>query len=128
MNKKGQVLVAFVLILPLLLMFSTLIVDVGYLYIEKRNVDNNVKDAIEYGLKNIDEDNIYLKNKIENQIKLNIDDIEVLKVNIENSIIEIELVKRKNSIFAYIFSNTKYEVSTHYRGYIDKEKFILRKV
>lgn len=126
MNKKGQVLVAFVLILPLILMFATLIVDVGYLYIEKRDVDNNIKDAIEYGLKNINDN--YLKYKIENQIKLNIDNIDILNVNIDNNMIEIKLTKKKESIFAYIFSNAKYEISTHYRGYNDKNNFILRKV
>ena len=128
MNKKGQVLVAFVLILPLILMFGSLIVDVGYLYIEKRDVDNNIKDAIKYGLKNINEDNNYLKYKIENQIKLNIDNIDILNVNIDNNMIEIKLTKKKESVFAYIFSNAKYEISTHYRGYNDKNNFILRKV
>ena len=102
MNKRGQVLVAFVLILPIIFMLIGLIVDCGYLYIEKRNVDNNVKDVLKYGLKHIDEENI--ENKIKKQINLNIDQIDKLDVNINDEIIEIELKKSKKSIYLKIYT------------------------
>ena len=58
MNNKGQTLVIFVIILPILLIMLTLIVDLGFMYIEKRNIENNVSDSLEYYLVNIAEDDI----------------------------------------------------------------------
>jgi Flp pilus assembly protein TadG len=39
-DSRGQVLVAFVLLIPVILMLLALIVDVGFLYVEKRKTDN----------------------------------------------------------------------------------------
>ena len=52
-NNKGQTLVIFIIILPIILTIFTLVIDLGILYISKRNVENNVSNAIEYYLKNI---------------------------------------------------------------------------
>ena len=125
MNKKGQVLVAFVLLLPILFMIMGIFVDSGYLYIEKRNVDNNIKDALEYGLKNMEEN---IEVKIKKQLNLNIEDIEKLDININDEIIEIELEKNKKSIFSLVFSKCQYNISSHYKGYIKEDKIIIRKV
>ena len=126
MNKRGQVLVAFVLLLPIMFMLIGLVIDCGYLYIEKRNVDNNIKDALEYGLKNIDNDNI--EDKMTKQLNLNIKEIEKLNVFINDNIVEIELEKSKKSIFTLVFSKHRYSISSHYKGYIKEEKIVIRKV
>lgn len=125
MNKKGQVLVAFIILLPILFMFLGLIVDCGYLYIEKRNVDYNIEDVIEYGLKNIEVND--LENKLRKQLNLNIEDIEKLNIKINNQIIEIELEKHKKSIFTLVFSKHQYQISSHYKGYINNGEIIVRK-
>ena len=126
MNKNGQVLVAFALLLPIIFMLIGLIIDCGYLYIEKRNVDNNVKDVLEYGLKHIDEENI--ENKIKGQLNLNIEDIEKLNISINDKKIEIQLEKSQNSIFTLVFSKYKYDISSHYKGYINEDEIVIRKV
>jgi len=128
MNKnKGQVLVAFILLLPVLFMFMGLIVDVGYLYIEKRHIDNNVKDVLEFGLTHIEQDTNIIKNKIKKQLDLNIDDIKNLDIKVENQIIEVKLEKSKKSIFSVIFSKFEYKISSDYRGYINEEEIVIRK-
>ncbi len=48
MNNKGQVLVAFVLLTPIMIMFTALIIDTGILYIDKRKLDYTVRDAVTY--------------------------------------------------------------------------------
>ena len=126
MNRRGQVLVAFILLLPIIFMLIALIIDCGYLYIEKRNVDNNIKDVIKYGLKNIEVDGI--ENKLKNQLYFNIEEIEKLNIKINNKIIEIELEKSKKSIFTLVFSKYKYKITSHYKGYINEEKIVIRKV
>ena len=47
-NKNGQVLVAFMLMLPLILLFLGLIIDIGLVFIEKRKIENNIKSVISY--------------------------------------------------------------------------------
>lgn len=127
MNKKGQVLIAFVLLLPVIFMLAGLIIDCGYLYIEKRNVDNNIKDALEYGLKNIEEDTNILEQKLKNQLNLNIENIKKMNIKINNKIIEIELEKSKKGVFTLIFFKSEYKISSHYKGYINDDEIVIRK-
>ena len=127
LNKKGQVLIAFVLLLPVMFMLAGLIIDCGYLYIEKRNIDNNIKDAIEYGLKNIEEDSPVLEQKIKNQLNINISDIKNINIKINSKAIEIELQKSKKGIFTLIYSKSEYKISGHYKGYIYDDEIVVRK-
>lgn len=128
MNKKGQVLIAFVLLLPVLFMFMGLIIDCGYLYLEKRNIDNNIKDVIKYGLKNNLEEQDVLESKIKKQLNLNIENIDKLNIILEDSTIEIELTKRKKGIFTLIFSRGEYLITSHYKGRINDREIKIRKV
>lgn len=127
-NNKGQVLVAFVLMLPIIIMFCGLIIDCGYLFIEKRKVDNNIKDAITYGLNNIELEEEVIRAKITKILNVNIDDISTLEINIENKSVDINLEKYKKGIFTNIFSKQEYKISSHYKGYINEDKIVIRKV
>lgn len=127
MNKKGQVLIAFILLLPIIFMLAGFIIDCGYLYIEKRKVDNNIKDTLEYGLKNIEEDTNVLEQKLRNQLNLNIEDIKKMNIKINDKIIEIELEKSKKGIFTLILVKSEYKISSHYKGYINNDEIIIRK-
>ena len=124
MNRKGQVLVAFVILLPLLFIVLALIIDLGNLYIEKRNVENNIKDALKYSLNNLEDST--LETKIRNQLNLNIDNVSFLKIEINDKIIEIKLKKNIKGIFTSVL-NKSYTISSYYKGYIKDEEIIIRK-
>ena len=64
MNKKGQTLVVFVLFLPVLVIVITMIINKSNMYYDKRNMENIAKEAINYGLSNIEDENIENKKKI----------------------------------------------------------------
>jgi len=119
MNNKGQTLVMFVIVLPIILIILTLVVDMGLLYIEKRNISNNTKDAVEYYLDNLDDINI--EPKINNLLNENIDDI---KINIDNNTdyIEINVKKEYKSLYSVI-SNDQ-EISITYIGKKDNKEII----
>lgn len=77
MNNKGQVLVIFVIFIPIIILIFTLIVDIGNMYIEKRNINNNLKYAVEYSNKNstnIEE----ILNKNLNNIEINYNEEEII--------------------------------------------------
>ena len=57
-NKKGQALVEFVLILPILLILIFLIIDLGRIIYTKNNLVNMVSDASDMYQKNIDKEKI----------------------------------------------------------------------
>ena len=50
-NNKGQSLVLFVLMIPILLGIMALVIDVGNAFNQKNNLDNTILFIIEYGLK-----------------------------------------------------------------------------
>ncbi len=51
MNKKGQVLVVFVLLLPLIVLFLGLVIDIGNSLVTRKKYENTVKDIILYNYK-----------------------------------------------------------------------------
>ena len=125
MNKKGQVLVAFITLLPLLFLLLALIIDLGNLYIEKRRVDNNIRDITQYALNNLED--TALETKIRNQLTLNIENIDNLNISINDKVIEIKLQKNKKGIFNSILNIDYYKITSHYKGYIKNEEIIIRK-
>lgn len=114
MNNKGQVLVIFVILLPIFLMILTLIIDLGMLSIEKRKVDNNTYDAIEYYLESNNKD------KIIKLIEKNIDDVDVDIKDSENSV-EISVSKEYKGIYNIIYDN---EIKITYIGNKETKKII----
>lgn len=86
MNNKGQVLVIFVILIPIIILLFTLVIDIGNMYIEKRNINNNLKYAIEYSNKN--------NTDIEEILNKNLDNIEIYYDDEE-----IKVSKKYNGIF-----------------------------
>ena len=111
MNNKGQTLVIFVIILPILLMMFTLIIDLGFLYIEKRNINNNVYDSVEYYLENIDDEDVL--DKTEKLLNKNIKDIKI-KINETEEYVEINVSKTRKSLYSIITHDT--DINVVYKG------------
>lgn len=90
MNNKGQSLVLFVILIPLILILFVGLIDLGNIYIERRNIDNTLNKAINY----------YKEGKnIEKFINNNIDNVEDIKiVNIDNDV-EITIKVNNKGIF-----------------------------
>ena len=120
MNNKGQTLVIFVIILPVLLMVFTLIVDLGFLYIEKRNIDDNVYDSAEYYLDNITDENI--ENKVNKLLNKNIKDIDDIVINETDEYVEIKVSKTRKSLFSIITKDNKINIT--YKGIKESKKII----
>ncbi len=115
-DSRGQVLVAFVLLIPVILMLLALIVDVGFLYVEKRKTDNVVKDIINYGLDNINLQEVTLQEKITKLINSNLDDVQRLDIQIDANSIEINITRDKQSIFSNIYKDASYKIASDYVG------------
>lgn len=120
MNNKGQTLVIFVLILPLIILTTYVLLTKGNMYYQKRLLENNIKSALNYGLDHIDDENIEIK--VKELIKKNID-AEIIVTNQNNfliikGIIEIPELQEKIG-----FNN----LEIIYKGYKENNKNILIK-
>lgn len=119
-NNHGQTLVAFVLLIPLISMLLLMVIDYGLMSYETRTLSNTIKETIEYGLNNIDKDNI--KDKMQELIIKNIDEDTILRldIKIENGNITIDIETKYKSIF---FNKIKLS----YQGYMIDGKIHISK-
>lgn len=99
MNNKGQALITFILILPIILVIMSLAIDYGILSIDKRSASNTIKTSIEYGLKHKNDTNII--NDIEELIYKNIDkkDVKNLDIQINDNKVIITLDYNPKRLF-----------------------------
>ncbi|MDD2377565.1 MAG: hypothetical protein PHD10_02645 [Bacilli bacterium] len=128
MNKeKGQVLVVFIILIPVFFMLAAIFIDLGIVFMEKRNIDNVVKDTIKYGVKHLELDEEILKYDLGHIIYDNIEDINYLDINIENEIIKIRLNKKQEGTFSIIFNKYNYDIESNYRGYMNNDEIVIKK-
>ena len=113
MNNKGQTLVLFILLLPLLLIVMMLVLETGLLLVEKNKIDGEIKYAIKYALKldTIDED------KVNNILINNLGDDIKTSIKISTSDIRIEVDKD----YKFLFLKKEYKINSSYHGYISDD-------
>lgn len=121
-NKHGQVLVTFLLLLPILLMFLGIIIDMGYNYIEKRKMNDVIKDTIVYAFDHIEEDSTLLRDNMNNLITKNIDGIKENNIIIETNYIKITLSIESKGLFGKILNKNLYQITSSYYGYIENDE------
>lgn len=126
MNHKGQVLVLFVLLLPILLLLASLIIDTGISYMEKRKIEATVKDTVSYALDHLDDDINFTKKKMTDLLNKNIIDIYDLKIDIQNRIVKIQIEKRIKTIFSGIGKSGK-TIKLSYKGKLEGSKKQIKK-
>ena len=115
MNNKGQTLVVFVLFLPVLVIVITMIINKSNMYYDKRNMENIAKEAINYGLNNIEDENI--EDKIKIFISKNIECEKEIKI--EDGEIRVTLIKENKTIKKILgYENIKIK----YKGKIEDNK------
>jgi hypothetical protein len=121
MNKKGQTLVAFILILPLIMIMIGFVVDYTYVSFEVRKTNNVVKSAVKYGLnddKSETEIRKYLNDNLDELIDIEIKNNDMLDISVKKDI------KGKYSILRS--GNIKTLIS-HYKGYLNDGKVVILK-
>ena len=111
LNNKGQSLVMFVVILPVIIMILMMVVDIGKMVNLKSELDNISDDDIQDKIRKL----IY-KNKLGiDEVKIEIDDGEVDITLVDG--IDLILLKESNIL----------RVRSSYRGIISDEKKIIER-
>ena len=123
-NNKGQSLVMFVLILPIILMILVIVVDIGKMILLRSSLNNINYIAMDYGLDNLDRENIV--DDIEEVIYKNKSDIDSVSVLIDDGKIQIAL---KDNVDLLILKDRQlFYVKSTYVGYISNNKKIIERV
>ena len=125
LNNKGQSLVLFVIVLPILLLIVILVIDIGKALVLKQELKNISNIVLDYGLDNLDKEEI--KFELVNLVELNNNEIDNVNINIDDSKIYIELSEDVKGTFSGIIDISVFNVETSYVGYIkDNNKVIER--
>ncbi len=117
MNNKGQTLLAFVLLLPVFIIFLAFVVDTGYFLKENTKLNNLTKTILKETYDDFREDKIKELYKINN--------IEPTYLKITNY--EIEVKTEVDSIFGSIIGLKSYEIQTKMQITKDNNEFIITK-
>lgn len=124
LNNKGQSLVMFVCLIPMILIIILLVIDYGKINTEKQKLDSINKLAIEYLQKN--GNNTDSISKVSDIITKNDSKIQNIKVDTieKNNTTTITLQKEVGSVFGKIINTFKYDVVSIYELNGDKIKRI----
>ena len=123
MNNKGQSLILFVLLVPVVLLLLYAVYEVGRMALLRHELDNINEIAVYYGVSKFDDENAI--EDIRSLIKKNKRDIDKITINIEDDKLYIVLEDKLDKNVS-LFKNA-FVVESSYVGYIENEKKIIKK-
>lgn len=126
LNNKGQSLVLFVIMIPVLLLFMALVIDLGRAYNLKNNLDSSLELVIEYGLDNYNDDE-FDKNELNKMLKFNNPSSDNNLV-IDDDKIRVSSSSYVEGIFARVLNIKVFKVESEYVGYIDDGKKMIERI
>jgi len=126
LNNKGQSLVLFVMIIPIFLLLCVLVMDVGEMFLIRRELDNINYISIDYGIDNINEDNVI--DKIKDIIYKNDSLIKIVYIKKEDNKIYISTEKKYDGHFLGFISRNFINIKSSYMGYVEGEKRYIERV
>ena len=121
MNKRGQTLIIFVMLIPIILTMAALVIDVGLLYYKKNEYTAIVEESIKEYFK--DEDILSAKKTL----TLNGVSLDDTEINVSDNKITVILDTKVDSIFGKVIRINEYEIKVSRVGTKDKERVIIKK-
>jgi Flp pilus assembly protein TadG len=114
LNNKGQTLILFVILIPIVLVLMALVIDTSYLYKEKTKLESTTKTIIKNNYDKKDSDDIdkiitdlYQKNNIETNN---------LSISVSDNSLAIKNYYSIDSIFGNIIGIKKYDIKVSLKG------------
>lgn len=114
LNNKGQTLVMFIILFPILLFVLTLVYDVGNAIYEKDRLSNTNYMVVEYAICN----SLVSEDELVELINKNDDDISDITIMMIDNSVTIALTKDIKGIFGKMFGFNLTSVKSEYKGNI----------
>lgn len=120
-DNRGQSLVLFVLMLPVILLILVMVIDIGKMVLYRQEINNINKLAIFYGLDKMDDNPEDLMREIihKNNDKIVINKIEILTDRIE-VLVEVDVK------FILFKDNDLVKIKSNYVGYMENGKKVVK--
>ena len=118
LNNKGQSLVLFVVIMPIILLMFVLVYDIGNAMYEKNKLSNVSLDNMD----KVDE------NDLIDLIDKNTNNLSSVSVLIDNGKVNVTLTKTIKGTFGKVFNFDLIEAKSEYTGYMDNGNKRIEKV
>ena len=119
MNKKGQTLILFVILIPILVTITAVVVDVGTLEFTYQKLKGIVDESIkEYYLKDG-------KNSMENTLKYNDLSKELYEISESDNEVNVYLTYEMDSIFGRLINIPSYEIIVNRKGRVEMDQIII---
>lgn len=122
LNNKGQSLVLFILIIPILLGIMALVVDAGNVVNKKNEMENTIELVIDYGL-----EDKYQKEELKLLLNYNLKDCNNTLDIIDEKII-VTSTTYVEGIFSNILGFKGFFIESNYEGYLIDEKKEIKKI
>ena len=110
MNNKGQALILFVLLLPLLLLLMAFVIDTGMILKEKAKLDSTLRTVLKTTYKDKEEENY------EERLTKLLEENEIPCTNMElerkENKIRLQIMYEKESIFGKIIGLNTYKIKS----------------
>lgn len=126
MNNKGQTLVLFVLLLPLLLVFSMMVLETGNVLITRSRIDSEIKQVIKYGLSLESSNSDEISDKIKRMLVKNIGPNIKYDIKVTSFDIRVGVIKKYQSLFPSII-NYDYVIKRNFKGYISNDQIMIER-
>jgi len=126
LNNKGQSLVLFVVIIPILLFILILVIDIGKAINLKQELNNINKIVLDYGLDNLEQDE--LEEELTELVKLNNNEIDKIDIRFDDDKIYLNISCDMDLMFTSIADVSLLEVTSSYVGYIQDGNKRIEKV
>ena len=119
MNKKGQTLILFVILIPVLLGLCAFVVDVGFMVCNRVRLREVSKNIIEVALENKEDEEdiraLYLENNFP---------VQNLQIDLREDSIHLQNEYEIDSIFGSIIGIEQYTIRVDLIGRIENEKIV----
>lgn len=125
MNNKGQTLLAFVLLLPVFIIFMAFVCDTGFVLKENTKLNNLTKTILKETQD--DYDSSSYQDEIKKLYDLNDEKDIDLKINLKSDSKTIEITKNVPSIFGNVIGIKNYKISVKYNIKKENEKLVIEK-
>ena len=121
LNKSGQVLVLFVILLPLIILLFAFVVDIGLIRTKANKIENItrmvIKDELKTGSPNA--------NRIKKVLTKNGIPTENIEITYDSAKLNIKNTTQVNSIFGKIININSYDIKINLTGYIKDNKILI---
>lgn len=125
MNKKGQTLIAFVILLPVLLLLLAFVVDTGFLLQENTKLTSTTKTILKTMYE--EKENIHFEENVKNLYQKNNIPTENVNLTIHAQEVIIENQYNIESIFGKIIGIKNYPLKIKMRAFKNIDKIIISK-